>query len=72
MDFNNEAIETACKEKKVVIFDNADLYLTNELLKCIKADLVLVSVKNAETFNVQGSYKYYINSGEGYIEIKGW
>lgn len=46
-DFSESTIKKICTGKKVIIFDNADLYLTQELLDyAIEiADTVIVSMK---------------------------
>ena len=47
-DFSEWAIKEACTDKSVIIFDNADLYLTQSLLDFAieTADTVIISMKN--------------------------
>ena len=46
-DFSEWTIKTACTDKSVIIFDNADLYLTQNLLDFATetADTVIISMK---------------------------
>lgn len=47
-DFPLETIKSICRGKSVVIFDNADLYLTQDLLDSVvkTADTIIINMKN--------------------------
>lgn len=63
VQYSESAIKDICKGAKVVIFDNADLYLTQNILDYAvsNADIVIVSMKLYFTLNFRGFAMYTVD-----------
>ena len=63
MQYPESAIKDICKGAKVVIFDNADLYLTQNVLDYAvsNVDIVIVSMKLYFTLNFNGFSMYTVD-----------
>jgi ABC-type ATPase involved in cell division len=72
MDFSENTIIGESNNQKIVIFDNADLYLTDNIVEKINADLILVSIKDIEEFNVLNSGRYHVKINDKTISVKRW
>jgi hypothetical protein len=72
MDFSEDTIIGESNNQKIVIFDNADLYLTDNIVEKINADLILVSIKDIEEFNVLNSGRYHVKINDKTISVKRW
>lgn len=61
-DYKKENIINLCKDNDIVIFDNADLYLTDEILEAVRnpSRLVVVSIKNLFSLKIQNAGYYYV------------
>lgn len=62
-DMDSDQIITMCKNAKVVLLDNADLYLDNELLsKLIKmCTQVIICMKDTSAIDMYGITEYFVN-----------
>lgn len=73
LSFGRNAIIEACRGKKIVIFDNADLYLDTDLLNSIKdfgIDYILVSIKVLSKISgVSNMFNYNIKVSESNKEL---
>lgn len=60
--FDEGLIIESCKNAKVVIFDNADLYLSNDIISKVydSSDLILIAIKDAERINFDAGI-YYVD-----------
>lgn len=59
-DFSEMAIKEACNNKEVIIFDNADLYLTQDILDYVTniSDTVIISMQLYCRLKFK-SYRFY-------------
>lgn len=71
-DFGDEAIISSCKNKSVVIFDNADLYLSNNIISSVTADVIIMSIKNVEKYRLSDYVDYSIESTRHEIRTVRW
>jgi hypothetical protein len=72
MDFSVSAFEEACLNQKVVIFDNADLYLNRDILDKVNAELVLISIKNIGDLQRAESGRYRVETKDNLISVERW
>jgi ABC-type polar amino acid transport system ATPase subunit len=71
-DFGDEAIINSCKNKSVVIFDNADLYLSNNIISSVTADVVIMSIKSVEKYRFNDYGEYSVESSRYEIKTRRW
>lgn len=75
MDYNNiekseEDIISFCKNSDIVILDNADLYLTNHMLRSLNASTILVSVKTIAEWDKEDAGLYTISYNESNLSVR--
>lgn len=57
--FVDEAIIKSSEGCKMVLLDNADLYLTNDLLKCLRDKVEYIIISKKQLFNIDTDNVYY-------------
>ena len=69
---DEESIKNLCKDSHVVLLDNADLYLTNELLSWFKTQnmVVLICMKNTSHLDMEGVIKYAVDYKDQRVRIE--
>lgn len=77
LDFNDaqkdeDVILKDCEKMEVVILDNADLYLSNEILEKIAAPVVLISVKTFAEWVRKDAGLYLIEYEGKTMNVRRW
>jgi ABC-type ATPase involved in cell division len=78
LDYNvigdsEEEIINSCKEHRdILIFDNADLYLSKNILENVNATLIIASVKNAVKIRTDNSGNYRLIQNDKVVSVKRW
>lgn len=72
IQYPESAIKDICKCAKVVIFDNADLYLTQNVLDYAvsNVDIVIVSMKLYFTLNFNGFSMYTVDYKDNSLRVR--
>lgn len=77
LNFNNrhnteKVILTLCKGKEVVLLDNADLYLTDEILRELKAEnrFIIISVKDTAELDISEDNFYEVQYQNQKIRLR--
>lgn len=71
MFFSQDAMKEACVGKDIIIFDDADLYLTQELLDCASdIGTVIVSMKSFYTLSFRSCGFYSVEYSGNNLEVK--
>lgn len=62
IDRGSDIIKASCRNKDIVMLDNADLYISNELLEGIKktAKIIIISLKQIYMIDTSNCNFYYV------------
>ena len=62
IDRGSDIIKASCRNKDIVMLDNADLYISNELLEEIKktAKIIIISLKQIYMIDTSNCNFYYV------------
>ena len=68
----NEGISYICSNSDVVLLDNADLYITEDLLKEIKCGdkLIVISLKISNKISMKYVREYLLNYEKMYLSLE--
>lgn len=69
---DEELIKALCKDSQIVLLDNADLYLTNELLSWFKTQnmIVIICMKNTSHLDMEGVVEYTVDYRDRKVTIE--
>ena len=67
-----EQIVSICSNSDVVLLDNADLYITEDLLKEIKCGdkLIVISLKISNKISMKNVREYLVNYEKMYLSLE--
>lgn len=73
-DMSEEEIISYCKGAKVIMLDNADLYITDKLLSKISesADIVIMSLKQTHLISMDKVKGYIVHYENMNLELEGF
>lgn len=62
MNFEAEQIKVMCKNAEVVLLDNADLYLTDEILSWLREQgkMLIICMKDTSGIDMENMYEYIV------------
>lgn len=65
-----DTIISICEDVEVVLLDNADLYLTEDILKAIlkTAKFVIMSIKNTDGISIDGASEYLVEHKDLHVK----
>ena len=70
-----DLIKSACCNKKIILFDNADLYMTDELFRYLKSlndTIVIVAMKHSFLFDSFDCKSYRVEYNGKDLRIENW
>lgn len=71
--YTQEQILDILSDKEVVLLDNADLYLTNDILNILRMDqnrFILICMKDTSKLNVRYASEYFVHYKNLYLTIE--
>lgn len=73
-DMTEEEIASYCKSAKIVMLDNADLYITDKLLNLLSesADMIIMSLKQTHLISMKNVKEYIVHYENMRLELEGF
>ena len=71
--YTQEQILNILSDKEVVLLDNADLYLTNDILNTLRSDtnrFILICIKDTSKLNIRYASEYFVHYRDLYLTIE--